>query len=284
MTADRTAAAGVPLTYILGVGRSGSTLVERMLASAPGAKAMGEVHALWRLPLPTLTCSCGAPGPDCPVWSETRARAGFDGDGLKLLSQLERRAIRHRTIARVGFSLSAFLRHPDVEAFRSRQEALFAAFAETTSAGTLIDSSKAAPRAWALAGRGRTRILRLTRDTGAVRASWAARKADPSRSGPMEARSGPGLMRETIVERVSFRLLSRQTAITALRYEDLVVAPRAALGDALGANTADAVAWRGAARFAPDPDYHSLLGNPDRFQRGEIEVRAPSPRARRAAA
>lgn len=276
---------GVPLIYILGVGRSGSTLLERMLGSAPGARAMGEVHALWRLPLASLTCSCGAPGPECPVWTETRARAGLDEAALGRLARLESEAIRHKIVARSGFTLSPFLARPNVQEFLKSQESLFQAFAEVTGARLLIDSSKAAPRAWALAARPETRIVRLTRDPVGVRASWAARKHDPSRGGAMEARSVAAQARETLVERVSVRLLAQWTGVATLRYEDLIEAPRDALRATLGPGVAGAVAWRGDARFAPDPEYHSLLGNPDRFLHGgSIEVRAPSHAAQRAAA
>lgn len=274
----------IPLIYILGVGRTGSTLVERMLASAPGAAAMGEAHALWRLPLAELTCSCGAPGPDCPVWSETRARAGLDEDGLARLAELERKAIRHKVIAASGFSVQSFGLRPEIQEFLNIQNLLFDAFAEVVGAALLIDSSKAPPRAWALAARPGVRILRLTRAADAIRASWAAGKHDPSRSGPMETRGGGRLARERLVEKLSSRLLARQTGLAELSYEDLVAGPRDALRDALGPGLTNAIAWRGDASVAPDQNYHSLLGNPDRFVHGEIEVRAPSPPARRAAA
>ena len=64
------------VTYILGAGRSGSTVLERLLSSAPGVVGTGEIATLWRRTLSALTCSCGAPAPDCPFWVDVRAKAG----------------------------------------------------------------------------------------------------------------------------------------------------------------------------------------------------------------
>lgn len=261
------------LIYILGVGRSGSTLLERLLASAPGAAGMGEAHCLWRLPLAELTCSCGAPGPDCGVWREAMARAGIGEKQLAQLRELEATTIRHHRIARAGFSLRRLARSPDIRTFLAMQSALFAAFAEVSDANLLIDSSKAAPRAWALAALPETRLIRITRDANAVSTSWTRRKHDPSLGEAMPERSARDIWRERAIANTSAALLSHRTGMAEIRYEDLATDPRGALQKALGPGIANAVRWSGARNFAPDPNYHSLSGNPDRFSSGSIEIR-----------
>ncbi len=50
----------IPLLYIGGVGRSGSTLVERVLNEAPEVHAMGETHHLWERGITAdQLCGCG---------------------------------------------------------------------------------------------------------------------------------------------------------------------------------------------------------------------------------
>lgn len=264
---------GPALIYIMGVGRSGSTLLERLLASAPGAAGMGEAHCLWRLPLDSLTCSCGAAGPECPVWRETLARAGLRLDDLPDIAALETEAIRHRRILRRALSIQRFADDPSVHRFLKIQNALFTSFAEVSGASLLIDSSKAAPRAWALAAWPQTRIVWITRGSKAVSASWRNRKHDPSLGAAMPVKSAAALTRERLVTSVSAGLLAQRTGVARIRCEDLADDPQAALRASLGPGISGAVAWRGDRAFAPDPDYHSLSGNPDRFTDGDIAIR-----------
>lgn len=269
------AAAGPEIIYILGVGRSGSTLLERMLASAPHATGVGEVHVLWRRPLRDLVCACGAPAPECGFWAEARARAGLGAPEIAELRDLEWRAVRHRRIAARGFSLPALSADPDIARFNALQTALFGAVAEMTGATFIIDSSKAAPRAWALAAaRPDMKIIRLTRRARDVARSWASMKTDPF-DGPMR-RSAVAQARERVVTAASAAILAAQRPVTPLRYAALAADPRAALTAALGRQATEGVAWRGARVFAPDPLWHALSGNPDRFGRGPVEVRPPA--------
>jgi hypothetical protein len=69
-----TAAARVRVLYVAGTGRSGSTLVAAMLGQLRGAFAAGEVRYVWQRGLAERRpCGCGAPVPDCPVWTDILA-------------------------------------------------------------------------------------------------------------------------------------------------------------------------------------------------------------------
>lgn len=262
------------VVYILGAGRSGSTLLERLLSSAPGVAALGEAHCLWRLDIGALSCACGAPVADCDFWLEVRRKAGFCKKALSDLAALERRAVRHVAIAAAGFNLKRFQAHPDIQEFRTRQSALFAAAAEVAGAETLIDASKAAPRAWALAGLDGVPVLRLTRSPRDVIASWRRFKTDPGLGGPMRRKGFAHAMGEWMRAETSARLLAAQTPMTAIRFEHLAAAPRETLA-AAGLRFAEGVRWIGPRTFLPDEAYHAINGNPMRFDRGPIEIRPP---------
>ncbi|MCA9641093.1 MAG: hypothetical protein KC492_10375, partial [Myxococcales bacterium] len=82
------ASVGPPkLVYILGLGHSGSTLLEMLLSSHPRLLGLGEVASLltrgmrerhlsgpWPSP-----CSCGVLARDCPVWKPTLDQLQPDG-------------------------------------------------------------------------------------------------------------------------------------------------------------------------------------------------------------
>ena len=61
-----------PYTVLLigGAGRSGSTLLERMLDQVPGVVAVGELTDLWDSALVRgERCGCGVPFAKCEFWS-----------------------------------------------------------------------------------------------------------------------------------------------------------------------------------------------------------------------
>src|SRR5919112_111664 len=62
--------AALHVLYIAGDGRSGSTLLARILGQADGAFSAGEVRYLWERGMwENRTCECGRAFADCPFWS-----------------------------------------------------------------------------------------------------------------------------------------------------------------------------------------------------------------------
>ncbi len=71
----------IPVLYIAGHGRSGSTLVGSVLGLAEGHVYVGEVRDVWRDGLiKNEACGCGRKFRDCPFWTAVfeRAFGGFD--------------------------------------------------------------------------------------------------------------------------------------------------------------------------------------------------------------
>lgn len=60
------------LTYILGSGHSGSTILQFLLAGHPGVIGLGEVFQPAMGPVDeSMICSCGSDYASCPVWAGT---------------------------------------------------------------------------------------------------------------------------------------------------------------------------------------------------------------------
>lgn len=67
------------VAHVLGLAHSGTTIVDRILASYPGAAGLGEVERLWRrveqgTASESLPCPCGATALACPFWSAILSR------------------------------------------------------------------------------------------------------------------------------------------------------------------------------------------------------------------
>ncbi|WP_375175142.1 sulfotransferase [Pseudooceanicola sp.] len=263
------------LIYILGSGRSGSTVLERVLNSSPRVVALGEVHALWRLPVERLRCACGAAVPECGFWQAVLAGAGITRQDLTRLADLERRVVRHRYLIRLGYDLRRIAADPRLTEFLVYQGRIFDSARRVSGAEWVVDSSKAGPRAWVLAARDPPLFLHSHRGAGQVLTSWRRAKFDPGRGGPMRRPSLHRAALDWIKAEQAARQLARQTALRRIDYRAFASDPRETLSAALDCDLPGLVAevpWRGPDRVAPGPEYHSVLGNPDRFDRREIVI------------
>ena len=75
----------IKIVYITGFGRSGSTLLDILLASAPSAFGCGELNALLREGIfGGDPCACGEPVANCPLWQDVMNGWSITGDAASL--------------------------------------------------------------------------------------------------------------------------------------------------------------------------------------------------------
>lgn len=275
----------VPVLYVGGIGRSGSTVLGRVLATLPGVHSVGEVVHLWGRGLARGDrCGCGCPFRECPFWSEVGRRAfgGWEQVDARELLRLQEAVDRNRhlpwIVAGTGpAAFSAALR--DYVDVLGR---LYVAMREASGADVLVDTSKNAPYAWLLRRVPEVdlRVLHLVRDSHGVAHSWAKKGlARP------EVVDGTAYMATVPVARLAarwtganalFDLLARtSTPGMRLRYEDFVDDPDGTVrrvGAFLGRSGGPAQ------RLAPDeplqlPREHEVSGNPLRFEDRAVRLR-----------
>lgn len=264
------------LVYISGSGRSGSTMVERLLHAGGVGFALGEFHCLWRLSPGEQTCACGSPVAQDPFWSDVLDQSALSVADLQDLRRLEQTVVRTGYIARHGFSLNRLAGQTEVKDFLALQHRLFAAIARKSGRDILIDSSKAGPRAWILACDPGTRLLHLWRDPADVIASWRSRKFDRGLGSEMQRLSISRAAIEWIKVEGLMRRLSRQAQVTGLDYRAVCTDPRETLDRALataGLPHSAQEGWLDSHTMIPASNYHSMNGNPDRFDREPIRVK-----------
>jgi hypothetical protein len=84
----------IRVVYIAGLIHSGTTLLERIIASEPGAVGVGELNQTLRASIerktPEYDCTCGQPFNDCPLWGEVFAKANGSSLQAHLLQFIER--------------------------------------------------------------------------------------------------------------------------------------------------------------------------------------------------
>jgi hypothetical protein len=273
----------ITVVYLGGFGRSGSTLVERMLGAAPGWVNVGELVDLARsVARFDELCGCGQPFSSCPVWTEVGEAAfgGWTQDVLDRLSGLQRAAARQRHLPSLLGS-----RPPSdaLTGLRAAYGRIYRAVAQVTGARVVVDASKGPALGQALAGAPDVdlRMLNVVRDPRAVAWSWKRHVDRP------HATSGSAEMWRIPAHRAAAQWSSLQLEIAAiarlggvpsarLLYEDFVADP---VGTLLSATVALGVPLSPAdlpgvedGRIVLGPS-HGLSGNPARFRSGAIDLR-----------
>jgi hypothetical protein len=194
------------------------------------------------------------------------------------LAELEREVVRNRYLLRLGYDLERIRRDSRLAEFAALQMRLMEGVRTAGQGRVVIDSSKAGPRAWVLAAHLDPLILHVYRGAEDVIASWRRPKFEPSTGGLMKKPSLAQAAMDWVKAEQAARSLARVCEVQRVEYGAFSTGPRGALAAALP-GLADAVDWIDASTVRPAAEYHSVLGNPDRFERRDIVI-AP----RRAAA
>lgn len=260
--------------YVLGRGRSGSTLVGQVLGAMDGWFSAGEVRVLWD---PVLThdspCACGEPVRECPVWSQVLARLE-DVDREQVI-RWQHEVVRESRLPRLlrGGDWSA------LTGYRDAMARVYSAITEVTGCKTIVDTSKRPSYAMAVLGLpgAEPYFVHLVRDPRACAYSWRTRRYIGAAGDVVRT---PGTFDATL--RWNLLNLGAEAVLRStdpdralrLRYEDFAAAPREAV-DAVAALVGDPPQD---SAFLDDrtvrvPERHEIAGNPSRKATGRVTVR-----------
>ena len=277
------------MLYIVGAGRSGSTVFERILGGFPGFVNIGELVEVFRQIAPkNERCGCGALFDECPFWQGVgdRAFGGWDPSLVEQNADRQYRVVRQRRLAKLAtrrLRSDSFDR--DLTAYCDVQYRLYKAIQEESKADVIVDASKAIAPLIALRNEPRidVRVVHLVRDVRGVSYSWA--KADVRR--PHATDRGRDTMARFSVARTAARWTRMETQAAlatavmkpsvSVRYEDFVANPEATTSAALqtlGLGTFAAQGTHIQGDVAVLPSSHGISGNPSRFTTGEVTLRA----------
>lgn len=145
-----TADQGIPpmkALYIVSDSRSGSTLLQHLLALQKGVMPLGEVYRLKELGRDGKTCACGRPVDRCPFWTQVLSHVGQPLN--KLRTSPSYRLLRRRFSQVIGWSTLKFGLEPlargllgDERRFAANCLEIYQAASKMTRNQIVVDASK----------------------------------------------------------------------------------------------------------------------------------------------
>jgi hypothetical protein len=264
------------LLYIGGIGRSGSTLLELLLAQCSGVCAVGELHALWERSLDGgALCGCGQRLNACPLWRAVLARVAVPPE---VVIAQQRRVDRTRFLPLlVAPSVwPPFARR--LHSYAALLDEVYAELAARSASTVIVESSKQPANALLLRHLPgiELRVVHLVRDSRGVAHSWTKRVASEPRpdARPM-ARYAPSRisLRWSLYNVLFSGLRLLRVPVLRLHYEDLVADPEASLARVTAfARVPSGIGFLDASSAHVLRPSHSVIGNPVRFARGRIAL------------
>ena len=268
--------------YVVGLGRSGSTILSNSLGQIGDCFSAGELNFIWRHNVvENRLCGCGRPFRECPVWTRVMEEAfgGMDGVDAREMMRLQASGARTRHIPLMLTARGDRVLKERLEKLLINYRRLYEAIGSVTGSRVIVDSSKEPAHGYAmsLVPGVDFRVVHLIRDPRAAAYSWLKKKPQPDtdarehmvRFSPAKSSalwdswnaSAEGLWRRT------------PERYLRLRYEDFVADPRASLErivELVGVAAELPLAGEREVRLGVS---HTVSGNPNRFETGAVELR-----------
>jgi hypothetical protein len=275
--------------FIGGIGRSGSTLIEKMLNELPEMFAIGETVHLWERGVrDNQLCGCSKPFHSCSHWGPvgTKTFGGWNKLPLDEVIDLRWSVDRSRRVPQL------FNAHRSKKPTVDQQEYLDYIVPVLVEAGAkanldsdsrdlvLLDSSKhlSAAALYSLDPRLDVRVLHVVRDPRGVAFSWTKQVERPEADGELMPTYDPKrTAARWVSDNLGFKALAKLGVPTmVVRYEDFMVDPTAqmqAIAEFAGLSTPVDLGFLHGDQASLVAPMHSVAGNPMRFGAAEIRLR-----------
>jgi len=227
----------IRVVYVMGAGRSGSTVLDTILNNHEDVIGVGElVHLYIEGSAQKENCSCGAARDTCEVWHSVRERWS-ELTGISSITAHERLMTKFTRVQRLAIPewhrLRAGNPDPDFAECLKQTHATYQAIADATGKRVIIESSKSPLRAklLSLTPGLDVRLVHLVRDVRGV--AWSRMKPfakskeggvpQDIRPKPIHISVGYWLFMNFLSEQVRRSFPDRPS--TRIHYEDFVSAP-----------------------------------------------------------
>lgn len=273
----------IKVIYILGEGRSGSTLVERILGQHTNIFAAGELRHIWERSFnENQLCSCGIEFKKCDIWQEVLENFKIKNiDTNKLIHAQEKIGrIRHFFTLKSIKKNNAYTDNPYLMEIINTYYELYSAILKTTKQQYVLDASKHPIFAYLLSMHPKIdlTLLHLVRDVRGVAYSWRKKKIRPEITTHQEFMprysAAYTAINWDIVNYIGNYMKKEIDSYTLLRYEDIIQHPKVEVRNIFKllqlADETESIFIDETTVFLNQN--HTVSGNPMRFKIGPVNL------------
>ena len=273
----------IKVLFLGGHGRSGSTLLDRLLGQLPGYFSVGELRNLWqRCLLENQLCGCGEQFDRCAFWRRVLARSVAETGAIEAgrILALKHSAERGRHIPKMVLPVRGAAYNEALRKYAALVGRVLESVRAESGCEVIVDASKDPSHGFLLSFVPNVDLytVQLVRDSRAVSFSWMRKKARPEVHWKQEfmttyapARTGWHWLSRNLLVHL---LAHYSRAYMVLRYEDFVREPHQTLvriGGFVGTPVGPVDFLDGSS--ATVDLGHGVAGNPMRHDRGKVIVR-----------
>ena len=275
----------VKLLYVIGTGRSGTTLISTILGHVPGFINVGELINLWdgllgEIPIPT--CACEKPYHECPVWSPILSSLlGDDDPSPSFLREMQalQAFVHKRKFDTLLPGRRGWVNSPNLVPYLDITDRLYRTVQQTTGARVIVDISKSIPYAHVLQQLSSVELylLHVIRDPRGNLYSHQTRKTRNKRETTVPGMALYWSVLNGGTEWMKWIMRRQVHHYLRMRYEDFVNDPfkhveqvARFLGEDQG--VLSQLPFNGEHQFDLK-ETHVFAGNRIRFQKGTIEIK-----------
>ena len=273
----------IKVIYILGEGRSGSTLVERVLGQHSEIFAAGELKHIWERSFhENQLCSCGAAFFDCEVWKEIRDAlpATIEPDE-QIEAQEKISRLRHFFTLKRLLKKNSYQENQHLMTIIDAYYELYKSILKVSGKSYVLDASKHPVFAFLLSMHPHIElhIIHLVRDVRGVAYSWRKKKIRPEITTHQEYMPRYSVVRTAIswdiVNYIGNAIKKHADSYMLLRYEDIMEHPKKEIKEVfkslnLQDETDHIFIDDHTVQLHPN---HTVAGNPMRFKTGNIHLK-----------
>lgn len=264
--------------YITGWGRSGSTLLARILGQIEGIAHFGELRTIWTDGFKSKSiCGCGSPTHECEVWQSIMDEAFGGLENVDLSSMVNlRRASEPRTAELFKLRFSQQRRDLFLQKsmqYRDVLQKLYSSIQKTSKVNAVIDDSLHPGYAYTLSHVPNIQpfIVHLVRDSRGCAYSWTKRRKKGLGYYTLKDSSLGWNMRNLATAMLKdFNGLN----YCCIRYEDFIKSPQDTISEILRFSDINPVnlPFSDSSTVTLKPT-HSIFGNDNRVETGSISLR-----------
>jgi len=268
----------IKVIYIGGVGRSGSTILDRILGTIDGVSSCTEIYRIWKDGFAAnQLCSCWKSVDDCEFFSSLIRDVIVERSRYKRIIELQESVDHSRHFVKLYTGMSSPAFKSNLAELNEVLRRLYFSLSKASGCEILVDSSKLPSRDFILSQIPgiQVHLVHIVRDVRALVYAWQKNKYDPATGRNMTKNPVRKIIVTWWIFNLLFEFLSSRLPYTRIKYEDFAVNPRRETQKLI--EVLRPIAGKKAA-FLDDKTVelgpiHTIGGNPDRFYHGTTEIR-----------